>query len=82
MNLYKDLDSDNMEIHSPEVFRVIIKFIKYTDEVFINSLEVLKKKKYFKILEKDDDEYSYFPLYTGKNPLISMLISALEPGSK
>ena len=49
---------------------------------FINSQEVLKKKKYFKILEQDDEIFNYFPLYTGKSPIISALMVELEPGSK
>ena len=50
VNIYKDLESNTMEIHSPEIFRVLIKFIRYIDCFFINGLEELKSKKYFKIL--------------------------------
>lgn len=50
--------------------------------VFLKTLEKLKDFKYFKILEKNDEEFTYFPLYTGKAAIISSLTNALEPGSK
>ena len=82
VTLYQELESESIEIYSPEIFRVIIKWISSMDGVFINSQEVLKKKKYLKILEQEDEEFNYFPLYTGKSPIISSLTTALEPGSK
>lgn len=61
---------------------MIIKWISSLDGVFLNTQDVLKKKKYLKILEQEEEEFNYFPLYTGKTPIISSLVSALEPSSK
>ena len=55
VSTYSDIESDNLEIHSPEIFRVIIKWISSMDGVFINSLENLKQFKYLKIVEQTND---------------------------
>lgn len=38
VSIYPDIESENLEIHSPEIFRVIIKWISSMDGVFINTL--------------------------------------------
>jgi hypothetical protein len=79
---YMDLDSSNFEIHSPEIFRIMIKWISSMDGIFMRTLNNLNKMKYLKIVEQDGEDFNYFPVYTNKNEIVTLLLTELEEGSK
>lgn len=46
---YTDLDSNSLEINSPEIFRVIIKWMSYLEEAITAPNENINKKRNFKV---------------------------------
>lgn len=61
MPKYTDLDSNSLEINSPEIFRVIIKWMSYLEEAITAPNENINKKRNFKVfIEETETEQKVF----------------------
>ena len=82
VGLFPDIESEHFDLHSPELFRIVIKWIGSMEDVLVDTQHALAKMKYFRVAEIEEEQFSYFPLYTSKQEVIFVLAGELEKSSK